>query len=352
MTKSSKHIEIVSSTSIGLGSMGVASREAAKSALEQYYDSVVITIVNNLDDLKALVLRKPDLVFLGMKFIPLNPELGQFDPNKIWLAQYFDEWDITYTGSTHAAHVLELNKDLAKQQVLDNNLCTSPFMLIPQGSIAQIKDKLTYPLFVKPSNRGGGVGISADSLVLNTIELNTKVAMISDTLHSDALIEQFLPGREFSVAILKKPHSDGYYIMPIELVGEPAADQTTRILSSEVKNSNSSEVLTVRDPALHQSLSNLAIGAFHAIGARDYGRIDIRLDRDGTPHFLEANLIPSLISGYGSFPLACDSNYAIDYEEMLCSIVTLALSRSNSENDNAEDTSDQHAYNAIDIIKV
>jgi len=63
------------------------------------------------------------------------------------------------------------------------------------------------------------------------------------------------------------------------------------------------------------------------LGARDYGRIDIRLDATGTPHFLEANLIPSLISGYGSFPKACVMNIGLEYEPMIMRIANLGLSR-------------------------
>lgn len=74
-------------------------------------------------------------------------------------------------------------------------------------------------------------------------------------------------------------------------------------------------------------MSTLALASFHALGARDYGRIDIRLDSDGVANFLEANLIPSLISGYGSFPKACELNIGLEYEPMIISITELGLIR-------------------------
>ena len=72
----------------------------------------------------------------------------------------------------------------------------------------------------------------------------------------------------------------------------------------------------------------LALHVFHALGARDYGRIDIRLDGAGVPHFLEANLMPSILKDYGNFPKACMLNETIGYEESILRIVDLAFERS------------------------
>ena len=69
------------------------------------------------------------------------------------------------------------------------------------------------------------------------------------------------------------------------------------------------------------------MAVFDALTARDFARIDIRIDKMGEPQFLEANLIPSLINGYGSFPKACVINLDLDYESMILSIVRLALDR-------------------------
>ena len=326
MMKTDKHIEIVSSTEIGLSSMSLKSREAIRAVLSKHYTSVVVTIINNLEDLKALVSRKPDLVFLGMKFIPLNPELGQFDPDKTWVAQYLDEWGITYTGSDQLAHELELNKQMAKEQVISSNLRTSPFRLVKKGHDANIESSdMTYPLFVKPANRGGGLGIDQHSVVHNAAQLQAKVSSIAKKHQSDSLIENYLPGREFSVAILRRHHAD-YAVMPLELVAE-GTDGNPTVLSSNVKSSNAEIILPVTDPIVRSSICELALSVFHSLGARDYGRIDIRMDAEGVPHFLEANLIPSLIAGYGSFPKACELNNSLGYEDMVLSIVHLAFKR-------------------------
>jgi D-alanine-D-alanine ligase len=81
------------------------------------------------------------------------------------------------------------------------------------------------------------------------------------------------------------------------------------------------------DSDLKTSISTFALDIFRALGARDYGRIDIRLDGSGIPNFLEANLIPSLITEYGSFPKAYKINQGVDYKEMINNIALLGLSR-------------------------
>ena len=327
MMKNNKAIEIVSSTTAWLSSMGKASREAACKVLAKHYTSVRVTIINNLADLEALVDRRPDLVFLGMDFILSNPDLGLNDPNKIWLAEYLDNHDIAYTGSGRCGHELEHHKHRAKQAILNAGLSTSPFFVAKQNTPQVASDMmLSFPLFIKPTNHGGGSGIDCNSLAHNFDELNSKVQSITANLQSDSLVEEYLPGREFSVAILKSEYSNDYMVMPIELVATPD-NNGVRMLSKRVKHDNQEQVSEIADEQIKQKVTTLAINAFKALGARDYGRIDIRLDKHGTPHFLEANLIPSLISGYGSFPKACLINMGLGYEDMMLHITRLGLVR-------------------------
>ncbi len=331
MQKIQKHIEIVSSTKTELSSMGQGSREAARAVLSKHYARVGITIINNLSDLEDLVRLKPDLVFLGMTFLPVNPELGRNDPDKIWLAEYFDEFNISYTGSNQLAHEREGLKPLAKQRVLDFGLHTSPFAVIKQGqSTGQENLALKFPVFIKPVSLCGGQGIDSQSLAHNYRQLHAKVRAIANDMQADSLIEEYLPGREFTVAILKDEHSDEFSIMPLELIA-PANNSGARILTSKVKAADTESFLEVTDESIREKISELAINVFHALGARDYGRIDIRLDEFGTPFFLEANLVPSLVNGYGNFPKACLLNMGIGYEAMLLRIVALGMKRSVTE---------------------
>ncbi len=325
MIKMNKHIEIVRSSTSKLSSMSKESCSSIYNVLAKYYSHVGISTVNNLEDLERLVNLRPDLVFLGMKFIYID--IGLQLPSKIWISKYLDDEKIIYTGSSQSAHKLEYNKHLAKQQMLNLNIKTSPFYIIRKHALPKRDNRsLRFPLFVKPTNSRGGMGINSQSVVYNITDLYLKVHSIATTLNSDSLIEEYLPGREFSVAILKNKYLKGFYVMPIELATTPDKNGIS-VLSKKVKSSNSEYVMIVTDNIIKSKIIELSMKAFDAIGGRDYGRIDIRLDKDGVPHFLEANLIPSLIDNYGSFPKACMLNINLRYEQMILDIVKLALTR-------------------------
>lgn len=328
MMKSNKRIYIVRSSIVGLSSMGQTSSDAIFAVLSKHFADVRLKVVNNLDDLEELVASRPDLVFLGMEFITTGSTPGLNDPNKIWLSDFFDDHNIAYTGSSRAAYELQRNKHAAKQRVLNAGLKTPAFCVVRQKQpLDSLGIPLTFPLFVKPTDRGGGQGINGASVVHNTEQLHEKLGSITTRLQSDALIEEYLPGREFSVAILKDDHSASFLAMPIELVAPPNKNGD-RLLSGYIKSSNTEQALRVTDEKIKRKVVALALNVFHALGARDYGRIDIRLDASDTPHFLEANLIPSLISGYGSFPKACVLNIGLAYEPMILKIAELGLGRS------------------------
>jgi D-alanine-D-alanine ligase len=332
-----KHIEIVSTSERGLSSMGAESRRNAFEVLTRHYAEVSITIVNTVSDLEALVARAPDLVFLGMKFLPMSPALGLQSPKKLWIGSYLERYGIAYTGSDSLAHALEFDKSLAKQCVVNAGLQTSPFYVAKQNQLAMENGMpLRYPVFIKPTNRGGGAGIDRDSVADNSVKLQAKVASISALLDADSLVEEYLPGREFSVTIMKGIDSAEFSVIPLELVAEPDR-QGVRMLSAAVKQSNTERVLEVADGPIRSQLCELAVGAFTALGARDYGRIDIRLNEQGQAQFLEANLMPSLISGYGTFPKACVLGLALDYESMLLQIVELGMARCSSTNGHSYD---------------
>lgn len=323
MPKLPLRIEVVRTNSKGLSSMGTPSASAIVESLGQHYTHVVLTHINTEADLAALVARKPDLVFLGMNYILDDTELHA----KIWLSDVLQKDGIRFTGSGKFASRLGLNKHLAKQRMIENGLQTSPYQIIPiEDEEIVTEGKLTFPLFVKPTNKGGGQGIDHHSVVHTTEELQAKVASIHDTHLTDALVEEFLVGREFSVAIIEDELTGSLVAMPLELVAKKDINGE-RILGSALKLTNTTTILEVSDPTERTRLTAFAIDAFKALGAHDYGRIDIRCDKYGVLHFLEANLIPSLIDGYGSFPIAYALNLGLDYDTMLTHIVRLALNR-------------------------
>lgn len=330
MKKINNHIEIVVTNKHWLSSTSLKARAGIFKVLSETYSDVRITVISSVDDLELLVQRKPDLVFLGFKYITHDLLEGTHTGERTWLADYLDKHGITYTGSNHLAQSLELYKPFAKQRILDAGLKTSPFAVILQNEADEVHENtLIFPIFIKPTGGGGGLGVDTFSVVHNSKQLASKVQSISRKLRSDSLLEQYLPGREFSVAILKQADSHEYLVLPLEIVTLPNQGGD-RILSHEVKSENNEITSVVEDPILYELLSQLAIDSFHALGARDYGRIDIRLDENGIPNFLEANLLPSLLENYGNFPKACLLYSNLEFREVILSITELGLSRSNA----------------------
>ncbi len=306
--------------------MSKKSRDAIHTLLSKHYRTVGITMIDEISDLEALVALQPDLVFLGMEFVTTNHELGSQDPDKVWLADYLEQQGIAHTGSRAASHELEHDKSKAKQRMMDSGLATKLFYVAKQNTTVTGEDiELSYPLFVKPTSCGGGAGIDSRSVVHDFEQLSSKVQLIARRLQSDSLVEEYLTGREFSVAVLKEEHSTEFVVMPVELIAPPD-ENGIRILSGRVKSADAEHVIEVTDRVVKEQVAELAMNAFYALGARDYGRIDIRMDKEGVPQFLEANLIPSLISGYGSFPKACFINEEMDYETMILRITRLGMS--------------------------
>lgn len=327
--KINKHIEIVRSAIPQLSSMGEQSCEMIRATLARHYRTVNVTYVSTIHDLEELITKQPDLVFLGMKHLPATTSSG----NITWISEFLERNGIQYTGSTAAAIALDFNKPAAKQMVAVAGLHTASYFV---AYVDQYPDSaalpLTFPLFVKPPNGGGGKGIDADSVVRDFVGFTQKVTAIAERFQSPALVEKYLPGREFSVAILEDP--DGLRtMMPIELITTPNP-QGDRILGQSIKAADTERVTAVNDEHLRHTLANFAQDVFEALGARDYGRIDIRLDELGVPHFLEANLIPGLayheFTSY--FTSACWINEGMNYETMILNVVETGLSRSSAAN--------------------
>ena len=324
VNKINRSIEIVGSANPRLNAMSVESQRSMLRVLTKHYMRVSITHVNNLGDLKALVTKKPDLVVLGMKVVLLEPRKGYDESAKVWLSDYLNEHEIVFTGSDTQALKNEYDKPIAKQIVLDAGL-SSPRYFTSDSTNPQFDHNLTFPLFVKPSNRGDSTGIDEHSLVYSDSELQLKVLSIHSKYQSSALIEEYLPGQEFSVAVFRRSQTKDLFAMPIEIVTETDSSGNS-FLSQSVKEADTEVTYPVTDQRVHETVTKHATGVFQALGARDYGRIDLRLNARGQPHFIEANLMPGL-STHGYLYRCLSFNREESYEKMILWIIDLAMER-------------------------
>lgn len=322
--KINQYVEIVGSSNPRLNAMSKESQYEILAVLQKKYLKVNVTIVDDMTGLIALVAKKPDLVVLGMKLVLLRPEIGYDASPKVWLSDYLRERGIMFTGSDTGALALEFDKPAAKQTVLDSDLMTPAYFISPV--LAPIfSHHLHFPLFVKPTNRGDSKGIDEQSLVHTQGELEAKITSIHATCSSDALVEEYLSGREFSVAVVEEGAERSLIAMPIEIIAPKDSNGNT-FLTAGIKSADAETVQLVEDRVLKQALNNIACGAFRALGARDYGRIDIRLDATGRPSFIEANLMPGL-SHHGYLARCFKLNKQGDYASMITKIVRLGSGR-------------------------
>jgi len=211
---------------------------------------------------------------------------------------------IPHTGPGPLSAALILNKFRAKEIWRASGVRTADFQLFTSGS-TKLSKSLSYPLMVKPSNEGSGIGIKSSSIVKDQIELTKTVNQIIAEYRQPALVESYLPGREFTVAVLGNGDNvETLPIVEINFAGFP--DGAPPIDSYEAKfiygatgmvDMHSTEFCPARIPqSLECEINELAKQSYLTIGCLDFGRVDIRLDAKGVPHVLEINHPPGLMS--------------------------------------------------------
>ena len=285
--------------------------------LSKRYKNVSITVINTKKDLEKLVKRKPDLVFSGVKYF-------NFDIKKLWLNDYLETYNIPYIASGKAALNNESDKNRAKKLMLKAKVKTADFFITtPKEHLSASSIPISFPLFIKPIKGGDSRGIDADSIVYNYSSFKEKVLDIKKKHNLSSLVETYLPGKEYSVGIFQDSIDGSLKAMPVEIiVGKNVNGHC--ILDFDVKKNDEETVVAVTDIKIFNKLSKLAKNSFKALGGKSLGRIDIKMNHCGIPHFMEANLMPGLRKGY--FYRSCVINLDMSYDDMIFSIANTGLS--------------------------
>jgi D-alanine-D-alanine ligase len=188
---------------------------------------------------------------------------------------------IPCTGSDAVAIGMTLDKALGKLMAKAHGIPTAPWMVATNGN--GHPTNLRYPLFVKPAAEGSSIGITAKSLCRDEGELHEAVARVS--AYGPVLVEEYLPGNEFTVGILA-----GKVIAVMQVV--PKTNQEHFFYSIEVKRDyeRRAEYRIVDAPRV----AAVALAIWEAFGLRDVARVDVRCDRYGVPNFVEVNPLPGV----------------------------------------------------------
>ena len=300
---------------------GFGSYKACQSVAESLsinHDQVAITVCKNREDLCSVVARKPDLVVLAVKHIPLA------NGEEIWLSEFFEKAGIAYTGSKQITMMHDVNKEEAKKQMKLCDVKTADYLTSIPGEYTELGGlPIPYPLFLKPVAGADSLGINTNSLVQNFGEFEAKVLSLYERDSNPVLAEQYLSGREFTVAMIED--GDTLLVAAVEIIAPE--ENGIRILSEKVKAEDTETLQTVVDAKTLVKISTLARKSFKALGVRDFARIDIRMDENEECYFMEANLTPGMKKGSSYFPEAFNINLNLNYDAVMKLITKNALKR-------------------------
>lgn len=271
--------------------------EAIKSALSENCRVISIEANNELLENLYKYRKEIDIVF--------NVAEGAQGPGReAFVPTILEELGIPYTGSDPATMVLCLDKQRTKE-ILSFHKVPYPsskvFSEVPELAAEDIFP-LGFPLVVKPLWEGSSKGIKDSSLVLGEKECQNEIARIIQSYKQPALVEEFIPGREFTVGILG--NGDDASVLPIveiNFTGLPSG--SAPIYSYEAKwiwDVPEKPLDIFHCPAklnllLEKKVKKTALDAYKALRCRDWCRIDLRLDKEENPYILELNPIPGVI---------------------------------------------------------
>jgi len=234
---------------------------------------------------------------------------------------------IPYTGSKVLTLALTLDKAMCKRVLVAEGLPTPPFQVFARPD-EPLDANLCFPLFVKPTREGTGMGITRDSIVHDEDALRQQVARIVATYHQPALVEGFVDGREVTVGMLGNEELHVFPILEVDFSPCPPEEAGIYTLRVKTELYDLPRYLCPAplQEAVARELRDLAVAAFRVTGCLDMARVDFRLDREGRPWILELNPLPGLTPGISDLVMIAEAD-GMNHTELVNGILNEALSR-------------------------
>lgn len=241
---------------------------------------------------------------------------------------------IPYSGSGVLTQAITLSKSRTKEILGYYHIPTPKYQLF-RTSTDHLSPSLKFPLIIKPDAQGSSAGITNDSVVHNTDTLRVQVRRVLNEFGSPVLVEEYLPGKEFTVGIIG---NDPPIVLPIiEVSFNHLPPGFAKIDSYESKWTYDVPGLGVNPltcPAkisrrLQRQIENIALETYRVLDCVDFCRMDLRLNKHGVPNVLEINALPGLNPNpeiHSRFPYACEAA-GLTYNEMILTILNAALKR-------------------------
>lgn len=287
----------------------------------------VVGISDSLSTLRATIREwRPHVVF------NLVQEFSGITSYEHYVVGYLEMLRQPYTGCNPRGLMLSRDKVLTKQLLAWHRIATPAFQLFPFGVRFREpkKGKLEFPLFVKSATEDASVGIAQASIVEDMRQLRERVEFIHDRVQSDALVEEYIEGREFYIGVLGNQRLATLPVWEIDF--GTLAEKRSGIATSRVKwDRDYQEKHGIKTgPAAAMSkaeadrLAHLAKRIYRGLHMSGFARLDLRMRADGKVFLLEANANPDLTRGED---LAESAEAAgIDYDKLIMRIVKLGMS--------------------------
>ena len=243
---------------------------------------------------RAITDWKPDIVF---NLLEEFDGIVTYDQHVVAFLELMHQ---PYTGCNPRGMLLSRDKVLSKQLLSYHRVPTPQFMVFAQRKKPRIPKKLRFPLFVKSSTEDASLGIAHASVVADEKQLAERIAFIHEQTHSDALVEEYIEGRELYVGVMG---NDRLTVLPVwEMTFGSLPENLPAIATRKVKWDRSYQqrygITTAAAEALPDGtvarLEQLSKRIFRALHLTGYARMDFRLRADGELFVLEANANPNL----------------------------------------------------------
>jgi D-alanine-D-alanine ligase len=298
---------------------------AVQSALEEHHEVVPIDAAQDVyEDLRRF---RPDIVF--------NIAEGELGPcREGHVPSILEYLNIPYTASDPLTLNICLDKARAKEILAYHGLATARFKVVSTKSFSF--NSLHYPLLVKPLYEGSSIGIFDNSLARTRQEMRERVSYVLDRFQEPALVEEFLSGREFTVAILG--NGEQARVLPIvEIKFDSLPEGVNPIYSFEAKwiwdvSTHPLDIFecpAALSPQLKAEIERVCLDAYRILRCRDWCRIDVRLDANERPHIIELNPLPGIIprpEDNSCFPKAARAA-GMTYSELINTVLDIACRR-------------------------
>ena len=218
------------------------------------------------------------------------------------VVSYLELMKTPYTGSNPRGLTLTHDKALCRKILGFHRVPGPRFAVFPMNRKVRRPTRLDFPLFVKSAVEDASLGISQASVVTDDEKLVQRVKFIHERVGTDALVEEYIEGRELYVSVIGNDRLATFPVLEMDF-GTMSGDQH-RIATAKVKWDEAYQEkidITVRpatdlDPVVQRRISRLARRVFRLLSLSGYARIDLRLDKDGRAHLIEVNANPDLAS--------------------------------------------------------